>query len=156
MKKIDLGKTISMLANVGVLAGIIFLAYELRQNTIATELGVAQGHFEATVTANQQMIAYPHLAELVAKTIEGGELSRVEELQLNNGYATQLRAWQNSHYQYERGALDEELWRGYSNMLADTLANDQNYLEYWRQRQDWFSSGFNEAVETMITDRGNE
>ena len=32
MKKIDLGQTITILANVGVIAGIVFLAIELRQN----------------------------------------------------------------------------------------------------------------------------
>ena len=32
MKKIDLGQTITILANVGVIAGIVFLAFELRQN----------------------------------------------------------------------------------------------------------------------------
>ncbi len=32
MKKIDLGQTITILANVGVVAGIVFLAVELRQN----------------------------------------------------------------------------------------------------------------------------
>ena len=32
MKKIDLGQAISILANVGVIAGIVFLAFEMRQN----------------------------------------------------------------------------------------------------------------------------
>ncbi len=32
MKKIDLGQMITVLANVGVLAGIIFVAYEIRQS----------------------------------------------------------------------------------------------------------------------------
>ena len=32
MKKIDLGQTITILANVGVIAGIVFLAVELQQN----------------------------------------------------------------------------------------------------------------------------
>ena len=32
MKKIDLGQTINILANVGVIAGIVFLAFELQQN----------------------------------------------------------------------------------------------------------------------------
>jgi hypothetical protein len=42
MKKIDLGQTIAILANVGVIAGIAFLAFELRQNTQAVELASAQ------------------------------------------------------------------------------------------------------------------
>ena len=32
MKKVDLAQVIAMLANVGVIAGIIFLGYELHQN----------------------------------------------------------------------------------------------------------------------------
>jgi len=32
MKKIDLGQTIGILANIGVIAGIVFLAIEVRQN----------------------------------------------------------------------------------------------------------------------------
>jgi len=32
MKKIDLGQTLSITANVGVIGGIFFLAYELNKN----------------------------------------------------------------------------------------------------------------------------
>ena len=32
MKKIDLGQAINTLANVGVITGIVFLGFELRQN----------------------------------------------------------------------------------------------------------------------------
>ena len=32
MKRIDLGKTVTLIANVGVIGGILLLAYELRQN----------------------------------------------------------------------------------------------------------------------------
>ncbi len=32
MKKLDLGQSVGILANIGVIAGIVFLAVELRQN----------------------------------------------------------------------------------------------------------------------------
>jgi hypothetical protein len=35
MRKIDLGQLLTIVANLGVIAGIGFLAYEMRQNTIA-------------------------------------------------------------------------------------------------------------------------
>jgi len=38
MKKIDLGQTLNTLANVGVIAGIVFLAVELNQNNEFLEL----------------------------------------------------------------------------------------------------------------------
>ena len=33
MKKIDLGQTVNTLANVGVIGGLIFLGFEMQQNT---------------------------------------------------------------------------------------------------------------------------
>jgi hypothetical protein len=33
MKKMELGQTITILANLSVIAGIVFLAYEIRQNS---------------------------------------------------------------------------------------------------------------------------
>jgi hypothetical protein len=38
LKKIDLGQTIMILANVGEIAGIVFLAFELQQNNEALDL----------------------------------------------------------------------------------------------------------------------
>jgi hypothetical protein len=44
MKKIDLGQGIGILANPGVLVGIAFLAYEMRQNTAAIREGALEAH----------------------------------------------------------------------------------------------------------------
>ena len=40
--KIELGQTIQSLANVGVIAGIVFLAIEIRQNTESLEINAYQ------------------------------------------------------------------------------------------------------------------
>jgi hypothetical protein len=153
MKNIDLGQGITILANIGVIAGIAFLAYELRQNTLATELVAAQGFLEAAGSTNRLMVENPNLTEIIAKDIEGEELSRAERLQLNNGFLELLRAWEINHWQFERGALDAELWRGYNNMAANIFANNETAEEYWRQRLDYFSPGFNELVESTIAAR---
>ena len=50
MKKIDVGRAISILANVGVIVGIGFLALEIRQNTNAVETAALQGMLD--VSAN--------------------------------------------------------------------------------------------------------
>ena len=33
MTKINLGEVVTIIANIGVIAGLVFLAYEIRQNT---------------------------------------------------------------------------------------------------------------------------
>ncbi len=51
MKKIELGQTIAILANVGVIAGILFLAIELRQNNEALGLQSRLERENALITA---------------------------------------------------------------------------------------------------------
>ena len=50
MKKIELGQAITILANVGVIIGIVFLAIEVRHASDATRLqtieGVSAGWFQ--------------------------------------------------------------------------------------------------------------
>jgi hypothetical protein len=153
VKKIDLGQSISMLANIGVIAGLIFIAYELRQNTLATELAASQGFHDASGAANRMMVENPHISLLIASDIEGEELSQAERIQLNNALHNQFRAWEMNYWQFEQGALDEELWRGYSNYVADIVASYDTAEEYWRQRPDYFTPGFNAFVEYALSER---
>jgi hypothetical protein len=53
MKKIDLGQTITILANIGVIAGIVFLALEVRQNQQTLERGNAM-NLVAVQNASQE------------------------------------------------------------------------------------------------------
>ena len=76
MNKIDLGQTIAVLANVGVIAGIVFLGIELRQNN---ELMDAQLRFNrlSIATGSSTLIAEnPELAEALAK-LDGSYLDEV-------------------------------------------------------------------------------
>ena len=50
MKKIDLGQTITILANLGVIAGIVFLAYEVRQNNDLLGIEQRSAAFERQVS----------------------------------------------------------------------------------------------------------
>ncbi len=71
MKKIELGQTVSILANAGIIAGIVFLALELRQNNelIRTEARNTQNvRIQDFV---QQVYTVPGLAEIVLKIRKG-------------------------------------------------------------------------------------
>lgn len=51
-----LNKWLNVAANIGVLAGIVFLAYELQQNTLATDLEVAS-NFQNSFSEIEMLIA---------------------------------------------------------------------------------------------------
>ena len=66
MKKIDLGQSITILANLGVIAGIVFLGYEMRQNTIAVRSAAAQGIVDQ-LSAGYEMLIGESMAGLLGK-----------------------------------------------------------------------------------------
>ena len=82
MKKVDLGQTISILANLGVIAGIVFLAVELRQNN---SLMAAQARFnQLSAQAETHIILAenPDLAWALVRANNNEELTPGEEASL--------------------------------------------------------------------------
>ena len=83
MKKIDFPQLATILANVGVIAGIVFLGIELRQNN---ELMAAEAR--ATYASMDQagwgfIIENPDFIEVLVKDRNGESLTEAEELRLN-------------------------------------------------------------------------
>ena len=115
MKKVDLGQIFNTLANVGVIAGIIFLAYELNQNNEFLEL-------EAKATRVQimldgwELIASDHaLVALMLKDRTEEELTATEEMQLNAywmGYFIR-REWQYDNVSEQLGQQTKSFLRLY-------------------------------------------
>lgn len=83
MKKVDLGQTVSILANLGVIAGIIFLALEIRQNnTLMTSQ--SRANQSAQVLAIQvDVFSNPDLSEILIKADSGESLTAAEQLRLD-------------------------------------------------------------------------
>jgi hypothetical protein len=94
MKKIDLGQSVSIIANIGVVAGILLLAYELNQNR---ELAVAQFNLEQDslrFSAELPMLS-DDLAAIWERSIyDSASLSAAELKELDSYYAMQVGRWE--------------------------------------------------------------
>jgi len=84
MKKSDLGQSIAIFANVGVIAGIAFLGIELRQNN---EFLAAEARFNRLAVSTESFTLQatePDLAEILVKDRSGERLTEVEELRIQS------------------------------------------------------------------------
>ena len=116
MKKIDLGQTITIFANLGVIAGIVFLAVELRQNN-----DLLESQARATRTLMRQdyfrdLFSDPALAGLIVKASKDLDLTEEEALRLFWLNTSVLTAWWTVYDEYSRGLIEErdldiEQWR---------------------------------------------
>jgi len=96
VKNTDLGQTLNTLANVGVIAGIIFLAYELNQNNEFLELEAKATQVQIKLDAWGQIASDPALVAVMIKDRNEEALTPTEEMQLNAywmGYFLR-REWQ--------------------------------------------------------------
>jgi hypothetical protein len=139
-------------ANIGVLAGIVFLAYELQQNTVATQLEVAS-NFQNSFTEIEMLIAGdPEFSELLMKGRENGNVSPTEQLRLAVFYTNVLRQWQFVHFQYLTDALNEDIWHGQQAYFAQILRDDQGLAEHWKLSKEHYSPRFNDLMQSMTTE----
>ena len=122
MKKIDLGQALTILANIGVIAGIIFLGIELRQNR---ELARAQMRNELTsetLEITRADINGP-IAEILALNRNGDALTDTQQVRFGIWRAMWNAHIDNIFFQYQEGlypkeALDQTL-SSYLNMRGN-------------------------------------
>ena len=155
MRNIDLGQTLTLIANVGVIAGILLLVYELNQNRAMMEAQVRQQVSQGVVDLYFGVAANPDLSEIVVdfagRCTTMDECQSAEEFRFNQWSAATFRTWENAHYQYRLGLYDEtefsaqkESWR--SILTRPGLANR------WRSVRMTYSPEFAAEIDALLPD----
>ena len=114
MKKIDVGQTVSMFANIGVIAGIIFLAVELRQNNELLRFEAGSVYFENRVWGANKSLDNPEFARMIFKARNGEELDDFETYQVRQFYRRIFLGFNWEYSQAMAGRLElsrNERWR---------------------------------------------
>lgn len=109
MKKLDLGQMISILANIGVIAGIAFVAYELRQNNEFLQAQARESVHERRTSINLLPTVTPELASTIDKYDSGQPLSGAEQLVLDGLNRATLATFEWQFGEYRRGRLSYDV-----------------------------------------------
>ena len=151
MKKLDLGQTIGIIANLGVVGGLIFLGVEIQQNTNATRADAIQ---QATNVAREQLYVYaqdPDLMRLAMTDFdELNELDQRRRLNLSRSFYFGM---QNLFRQWEMGVLPDADWDVWYGIICRNRA--EVHPEIWSEQADLYP-GFLRAVESCSDDQLNK
>lgn len=140
MQKIHLGQAIQIIANLGVIAGIVFLAIEVRSASDANQLQSAYVGAEGFNQVNLLLAANPDLSRIFVVGMDDPDrLSNTEAAQ----FANLLRSIENQGSmvwtRYRLGLIDAEEWQFSANQIAQVfstpggreyLQTDQTMLGY--------------------------
>ena len=145
MKKIDLGQAITILANTGVIAGIIFLGVELQQNN---ELMAADARYNRLNIATESMTILaenPDLAEFLLRANAGEVLPPHEQARLDYYF---VRTFFNAEWTYNE--VPESL---YPIARWRVVMNEPARQRSWEAHKAELSTAFVEFIDENVFNR---
>lgn len=149
MKKRDLGQLIGVLANLGVIAGIVFLGVELQQNNEFLEAQARADRRDIGREAALRTLNNPDLRSATRKALNGVPLNDDEAFLLDLENQATLRDWGYLYRETQVGSLElEELdaagWRRAFCVRAPGLR------DYWARTKDTEDPAFVAWMEGTI------
>ncbi len=125
MKKIDLGQTIAILANVGVIGSLIFVGVQVQQGALATRSATVLQLKDSWVQLNLASATSVELAEAFRSVETQGwnNADYIAKELVSGFYRTLFHNWSNAHYQYQNGTLEEEQWASHLREAQASLRN---------------------------------
>lgn len=114
MTSSKLNEWLTLIANLAVVGGIVFLAVEIHQNNELLRSESRQALISNDLTSLTENVAY---ADVFVKLASNEELSAEEQMQLSFIYTIDLRNREFEYFQYVNGLLDEESWLSYRQVI---------------------------------------
>lgn len=137
-----LNRWLTLVANIGVIAGIVFLAIELRQNNELLEAQSRADRREIDRQAQRRELDYPELRNAVRKAQQSQPLSDDEKYLVHIDAQIALTDWYYIFQEVQEGTLPETamdpvgwcrvFYRGSPNMSDSWSPSDwpSDYAEY--------------------------
>jgi hypothetical protein len=148
-----LNERLTLVANLSVVAGIVFLAAEMRQNTQAIQAQTRDSITEKQMTWAGWIGTNRESADVYTRGNAG--LDPFDE----PGEATMytllvggmVREWENSHYQYQRGLFTPDEFQA-RTVRWQRAMRLQGYRDYWVANRDAFAPSFRAEIDRIVAE----
>ena len=137
-----------ILAAVAVVFSVVYLAIQIRRNTIAT---LSQTHYLTTAALSQDAATMASSADLSRLYRLG--LSSHNELEEDESFrfaliaTSQFRTFENLYFQHRAGLLNEDFWSGHRENIL-WFYHRPGMQGWWKEKRLGFSKGFRQFLES--------
>jgi len=154
MKKIDLGQTVGILANIGVLGGLLLLVFELQQSREMMEAQTRHDVSQGIVDQLGELASNADLADLELRGMCGKLESRLDVRRFSSHVNSRLRYWEDVHYQYRRGLYAESEFRAQTQAWRSYL-QFSGVLDNWNRMKGGFAPEFVADIDALMSDKSD-
>jgi len=142
-----MGQAVTILANVGVIAGIVFLGVELRQNNEHME---AQARFNRLSIATAAWGTWADDGELSALRLRAGSGEEISELERRRVEAAIMRVFLNLEWTFRELPSGSPERNQIREVQVRNFAGDASYLAVWNDRKAAFDPDFVAWMEANV------
>jgi hypothetical protein len=152
MKTDRVGRWVSIAANLAVLASIVFLALEIRQNTEMTRAQITLGRSQNNLAIGEMQVNSDYLPDIMMKVARDEELTWTESYRYNAHLRVLLRIYDNDFQQYSQGLLGEHIARNIPRLIERFILGNPHGRDFWERNRTSFSDEFAEFVDSVLAD----
>jgi len=148
-----LGNIGDFLGGIGVVATLLYLAAQIRQNSRTVRAASAEATINAMSETLRVIGCSPGASRVFALAqVRPEELTDEEVYQFVHLIAAFFRVIEQAFYQHRLGALDEELWNGQVVGQLNSFMKSPAVARWWSVRSAFFHSEFREFVDSLSSD----
>lgn len=152
MEITQLNEWFALAANFGVLAGIIFLIVEVRQNT---ELHKSDSRKAILSNDQASLLVALDNHDIFKKMNEPERLSQTDQYRLSFIFAIDLRNREFEYFQYQSGSLDEKTWQSYKDLILMNHSSIRGRAWWEKVGREIVNPKFAELVDQMLPEKPN-
>ncbi|CAN0575628.1 unnamed protein product [Laminaria digitata] len=134
-----------LVANICVIAGIVFLAIEVNQNSQMMAAGTRSNITDRILHLTELQSSF-EMRDVRLTRARDEELSDEQLMILRSLYVLRLRHWEDMVYQYNLGLFDEEEMEGVLAFIQNNF-NDPIMGNVWRRQRPFYSQSFVDFID---------
>ncbi len=142
---------LSLIASVGILAGLVLVAIELNQNTNQLRLQLVFQTTQKLFDNNRDLLG-DNPTPAIAKYITNPDDLTYEEFLIANAYVLNLlNEWEDRFFVYQAGLISDRDWKRHIDENVGWTLGNRFAQKYWQITKSAFEPEFAQYIDQALT-----
>lgn len=150
MRSGQINSWLTLVANIGVILGLILVAYELRQNSELMRVQINQARADSAMASNEHSFNSSFIPPILVKAWRGDDLSAEERIRFTDYFRAMNRNQDNVLGQYDAGMLGENTPRSIVTFACQFIGTSEASQAAWEYTKDGYTDRYIEFIEETL------
>jgi len=138
----------------GVILSLVFVGFEIRQNTVAMRSATQQAIFETSIAANMNVMNNERLRELLVRTEDEPDWIATaprdaDYMLLKRFHQNRFNDLENAYFHFLQGTYDPRLWAGQEGWIG-IIAEEPAMSHFWAELREAYFREFRSYMDSVM------